>query len=120
ASSQPDLVRFRTTPRQAVSMLVASHATEAGYLLSALAIGHELTAVAPSEALHRTANRVVWIDLVPSRAGTLVVWAEAQEQRAALLALRLDERGDSRTPPSLLHDNARAWQVLSTPPSAML
>lgn len=120
ASSQPDLVRFRTTPRQAMSMLVASHATEAGYLLSALAIGHELTAVAPSEALHRTANRVVWIDLVPSRAGTLVVWAEAQEQRAALFALRLDERGHPRTPPSLLHDNARAWQVLSTPPSAML
>lgn len=71
--------------------------------------------------LGRSTDDVVWLDLVPTRKGTVCVWAEETRRGDAnLLAAALDATGRPRGVASYAARGAVGWQVAPAPAGAAL
>ncbi len=69
----------------------------------------------PSE-LARTADDIVWLDVVPTPRGALVLWAEqTKDGDANLLAAALAPDGALRGLPARIARGVRSWQSVPTP-----
>jgi hypothetical protein len=68
---------------------------------------------APTE-IHRTSDHVVWLDLLPTPRGALVVWAEETTSgNANVLVDALDPAGKPRGVPMRVARGVRRWQAAS-------
>lgn len=95
--------------------------TDKGEAVVAIGLALDGRPRGPAVELGRSTDDVVWIDLVPTRKGTVCVWAEETPQGDAnLLATALDAAGRPRGVASHAARGAVGWQVASATDGAAL
>lgn len=75
---------------------------------------------APPRSLRKGLGQVLWLDILPTNAGALVVWAERAGTSAALFALAVDDSGAAISNDTPLPGRARAWQGAAGPDGAVI
>ena len=90
--------------------------TDRGEALWSVALGEDGVPRAKAVELTRTTDDVVWVDVVPSDVGAVVVWAE--ETRGAdanLVVASLDSDGNVRGVPNRIARGIAGWHALQLP-----
>ncbi len=90
--------------------------TDRGEALYAVVVGEDGVPRAKAVELARTSDDVVWVDIVATEVGCVVVWAE--ETRGAdanVLAASLDLDGKVRGVPARVARGVAGWHALSLP-----
>ncbi len=95
--------------------------TERGEALSVVGLGGDGAPLAPPVELARTADDIVWIEIVPTPEGAICVWAEeTSASDANILAVPLDSNAKPRGVPSRVAKGVSGWQIVPTTAGAGL
>lgn len=83
-----------------------------GHAVWALAMGPDGAPRGKAHELSRTDNAIVWTSVVPTAAGTAVLWVEeTRDRRGALVGALVDTEGTLRGVPARLATGLAAWDV---------
>ena len=107
-------VRATGGPRAGFVAAWTSH-TERGAAIELLPLTDDGAARGQPVEVARTADDVVWLEIVPTPRGAVCIWAEeTRDQSANVLAVALDGDGRTRGVPTPLAKGVRGWQVVPT------
>lgn len=88
--------------------------TDRGEAISVLGVGDDGSARGKPAELARTTHDIVWIEIVPTSAGAVLLWAEETDRGAAdVLAVALDALGAPRGVPSHVVRDVSGWQAIA-------
>lgn len=109
ATQAPALVRLTRYGRGYLAVWSTSDAQ--GPILASLALDSDGRLLAPPQTLPSPGAAPLWIELVPTAEGGILVWAEPGAGLARLYVLELDDAGAPASNPAALPAPARAWQA---------
>ncbi len=111
----PDLMVVRRAAEASRGWSVAwSALLDRGEVLSVLGVAADGSPKGAPTEIHRTSDHVVWLDLLPTPRGALVVWAEEMPSGSAnVLVDALDPAGKPRGVPMRVARGVRRWQATS-------
>jgi hypothetical protein len=90
--------------------------TDRGEALWAVVLGDDGVPRGKAVELARTADDVVWVDIVPTDIGAAVVWAEeTRGSDANLIAASLDSQGKVHGAPTRIARGVAGWHALELP-----
>lgn len=90
--------------------------TDRGEALWAVVVGEDGAPRSKPVELARTADDVVWVDIVPTDTGAVVVWAEeTRSADANIVSASLDSDGKVRSVPARVARGVAGWHVLELP-----
>jgi hypothetical protein len=88
--------------------------TDRGEAISVLGVGDDGSPRSKPAELGRTAHDIVWVEIVPTPSGSVVLWAEETDRGAAdVLAVPLDPSGTPRGVPSHVVRDVGGWQAVA-------
>lgn len=112
--AETSLLVLRPAPAAFVAAWV--QLTDRGSLLSLVSVGADGSPRATPVEAARTEDHIVWVDVVPTPAGAVCVWAEeTRTGDANVLSLALDREGKPRGVPVRVARGVSAWQAVRTP-----
>ena len=91
-----------------------------GHRFSAMLLDEQGRARSEPILLGVSSEALLWIDIVPSNNGPLVIWASSRGDRADVRAAALSRPGALRVAAHDVASDLRAWQVAPTPRGAAL
>ncbi len=94
--------------------LAWTYLADRGEALSIITVGVDGKPRGPSVELARTANDVVWVEIVPTDRGALALWAEeTRGGDANVFGAAVDPAGKLRGVPAKVARNVTGWQALA-------
>ncbi|AKU95911.1 hypothetical protein AKJ09_02575 [Labilithrix luteola] len=117
ATIDTTMVVVRTMRGTAPGFVIAwTSLTERGESLWSISVGLDGTPRGKAVELARTSEDVVWVDVIPTDAGAVCLWAEeVHGGEANIVAAALDTDGKVRGLPARVARNVTGWHVLELP-----
>jgi hypothetical protein len=107
--------------KEAGALLAYTHAdNNGGHRFSAMLLDEKGRAQSEPVLLGVSSEALLWIEVVPTSSGPLVIWASSRGDRADVRAAALNPKGVVRAAARDVASDLRAWQVTPTAQGAAL